>query len=159
MALITRGANELALRFDKFPTVAHKKLEERMGKVVEALRARAQAAAPKKTGKLASEITGRVFADQPDRIAGYVTVFAGNDAKEYPKAATLEYGTDKPRRAFERANGGILARLGASKRRVTARVSKPVHIRAFKYLRGSIESMRPEIEAELAAGLAEATKE
>src|SRR5258708_1301555 len=162
MALITRGDHELALRFERFPTAAHAKLEGRMNKLVDRLQARAEAVAPQgKTGRLKSEIKGRGFADSPTRIAGYVEVYApGDPKKEYPKAATLEYGTDKPREIAERAaHGGLLARLRRSQQRLASRVSKPVHIRAFRYLRGSIEDLRPEAEAELAAGLAEAAQE
>jgi hypothetical protein len=159
MSVITRGDRELGLRFEKFPTQAHAKLEEHMRKLVDALQARVEAAAPRgKTGRLKTEIKGRVFADSPSRVAGYVEVYAPGVPGEYAKAATLEYGTDKPRRVFERT-GGLLARVGAGRRRIVARVSKPVHIRAFRYLRGSIEGMRPEVEAELALALAEAAGE
>jgi hypothetical protein len=161
MPVITRGDKELALRFEQFPRVAHAKLAERMQNIVDGLQARARAAAPHKTGKLQSEITGRVFSDMPDRVAGYVTVFTpdpGPPGNEYAKAATLEYGTDKPRRVMGAAR--FSARLGRfAQRRLVARVSKPAHISAFRYLRGPLEDMREEIDAELAAAIAEATQE
>jgi hypothetical protein len=156
MSVVTRGDNELKLLFDKFPRAAHDRLAERMNLLVEQLRERAQAAAPNRTGKLRREITGRVYADQADRIAGYVSIYAPGDNKEYPKAATLEYGTDKPRRALEQRFSARLGRI--SKRRIIARVSKAVHIRAFRYLRGSLDGLRPEIESAFAEALAAATE-
>ncbi len=160
MSVITRGDKELTLRFDQFPAHAHAKLEARMHKIVDELTARAQAAAPKRTGRLKTEIKGRVFADSPTRIAGYVEVYApGVPGNEYAKAATLEYGSDKPRKIAERASGGVLARFHRNHERIAAKASRPVHIREYRYQRGSIEELRPEVEAELAAGLAEATQE
>lgn len=160
MGVITRGDRELGLRFEKFPTQAHAKLEQRMHKLIDSLQARAEAAAPRgKTGRLKTEIKGRVFADSPARVAGYVEVYAPGVPGEYPKAATLEYGTDKPRKIADRARGGILGRLSRPQRKIAARVTKPVHITAMRYLRGPFEAMRGEVETELAAALAEAAQE
>jgi hypothetical protein len=158
MPVVTRGEREVSLRFDTFPGRARKKIEERIGALTARLESRVEAAAPFRTGKLRGEITERDFADNPDRVAGYVSVFAGSDSNEYAKAATLEYGTSKPRRAFQRASG-IIDRLGLSKRRIVAKLSKPVRIDAFEYLRRPLEAMRPEIETELNEALAEAAAE
>lgn len=154
----TRGERELALRFDTLPARVHKKLEQRITALTDALQARIEAAAPYKTGKLRSEVTGRVYAGQSDRVAGYVSIYSPGDSKEYPKAATLEYGTDKPRRSFERATK-IDALFGRSRRRILSKVSRPVHIAAFAYLRGPFDSMRPEIQAALEEAIAEAAAE
>jgi hypothetical protein len=158
ITLTTRGERELALRFEKFPAAAHKKLEARINALVERLTERAQEAAPELTGRLRTEIKGRVYADNPERVAGYVQVVAPGVAGEYAKAATLEFGSDKARRIAERG-GGIFARLTGGHRRLTARFSKPVQIRAYRYLRGPLEEIRPEVEAELAAALNEAAGE
>jgi hypothetical protein len=160
VSVVTRGDRELALRFDKFPTVAHQKLEERMGKIVAAMKAQVQAAAPHKTGKLRSEITGRVFADQPDRVAGYVEVYAPDSSpahNEYAKAATLEYGTDLARRIKD--HGGIFRKLNRGQKRIESHLTKAVHIRGFSYLRGSVVGLRGYVETELSEALAEATQE
>src|SRR4029077_5776429 len=94
-------------------------------------------------------------------VAGYVQIRGGageGNFNPYAKAATLEYGTDKARRVAERASQGLLARVGGGKKRLVARANaKAVHIKAFRYLRDPLEEMRPEIEAELAAALAELT--
>lgn len=153
----TRGGRELALRFDAFPTRAHQKIEERIRSLVDTLEQRIEAAAPYKTGKLRSEITPKTYGEQPDRVAGYVSVFAPGAPGEYPKAATLEYGSNKVRRVFQRAN--ILQRLGGSQRRIVARVTKPARIQAFAYLRNPFEAMRPEIVTSLNEAIAEVVAE
>jgi hypothetical protein len=156
--IVTRGERELALRFDTFPQRARQKLVDRMTGLVDTLRARVESAAPRKTGRLRSEIQGTVYADNPNRVAGYVQVVAGGDSNEYAKAAALEYGTDKPRRALERTTS-LAVRLGRPRRRLLDRISKPANIDAFRYLRGPIEAMRGEVEAELSAALDEAARE
>jgi hypothetical protein len=152
MAVITRGEREVSDRFETFPAWARERLEGRIRKIVDTLQARSEAAAPLgKTGKLRSEVRKRVFADQPTRIAGYVDIFAGSDAAQYPKAATLEYGTNRPRKIFERAANGalVLGHRGRKTFRIVRRLTKPVHIRAFRYLRQPLQDMRAEIEAQL----------
>jgi hypothetical protein len=154
-----KGFTELAARFEVIPQRAHDKMVERMQGLVDRLQARARAAAPLgKTGKLRASITGRVYSDTGSRIAGYVSIYAPDDPKkEYPKAATWEYGTSKPRKMREEHFSAKLGRM--SKRRLVARITKPVTIVARRYLRGTLEDMRPEIEAELAAALAESVEE
>ena len=155
MAVTITGERELALKFDRFPAEAHDALEQRITSIIESLQARIEGVTPHKTGKLRSEIRSRIYSS-PKRIAGYVSVYAPGDANEYPKAATLEYGSDKPRRAFEKR--AELA-LGRSKRRIVSRMSKPVHIVARRYLRGPLADMASEIQAQLEAALAEAAAE
>ena len=150
-----KGFTELAQRFEVMTPKIHDKLVKRMQVLVDRLQARARAAAPLgKTGNLRANITGAVYADEPTRIAGYVTILdrSGNPKKEYPKAATLEYGSSKVRRIMADLRPG-------AKRRILARVTKPVTIVARRYLRGSLEGMQAEAEAEMAAGLAEAVQE
>jgi hypothetical protein len=158
VTVITRGDREISLRFDNFPTRAKQKIEERITLLTEQLKARVQAAAPRRTGALQSEITARIYSNKADRVAGYVSVFAPGQPSEYPKAATLEYGSSKPRRTFEKTSG-IAARLGLAQRRIAGRISKPVQIEAFAYLRRPLEQMKPEIELGLNEALAEATAE
>ncbi len=147
--VVIKGARAIELRFGEFPAKAHQMIEQRITALTDVLQARIEAAAPVKTGRLRSEIKGRIYADQANRVAGYVSVYSPEGgSNEYAKAATLEYGTNKPRRAFSRLNK-IEALLGQSKRRIIGKMSKPVHIQAFAYLRGPLEQMRPEIEAAL----------
>lgn len=147
MTLITRGDRELAQRFDEFPSLARAKLTAKITSLIQILQSRIQAATPYKSGRLRSEIAGRVYADQPTRIAGYVGVRA-QIATEYAKAATLEYGSDAVRK-----------RVSEARNRLIERVSKPVHIKEYAYLRGPFAAMRDEIEADVAEALKEAAQE
>jgi hypothetical protein len=157
MGVITRGDRELGLRFDVFPDQARKKLEERIRGLTEQLDERVAAAAPVRTGKLRTEIASRTFSGQ-QRVAGYVSVYAPGVPTEYPKAATLEYGSNKVRRVRERLS--FLGRLGGVKARLVKRAAgKPAHIAAFRYLRGPFEGMRAEIEAALDEAIAETVAE
>lgn len=157
-AAVITGERELSLKFDTFPSRARQALEARITALTDALQARIEATAPVKTGKLRSEIADRVYADNPNRIAGRVSVYAPGAAGEYAKAATLEYGSNKPRRIFKRG-GGIAARVARGNRRIVERMSKPARIQAFRYLRNPLEEMRPEIEAELLQALSEVVDE
>lgn len=146
-SVIVRGERELALRFDRFPIELHKQLAERIEALTDLLEGRVETETPVRTGRLRSEIRERVFIDQPERVAGYVSVYAPGKPTEYPKAATLEYGTDKPRRIFARALSG--------RSKVVSRMTRPVHITARRYLRDPIEDIRPEAEAAFAEVLAQ----
>lgn len=157
MAVVTRGEREVSARFDTFPGRARKKLESRIAALTAQLQARVIAAAPRLTGALRSEITERDFSDSPNRIAGYVSVYAPGIKDAYAKAATLEYGTNKPRRIPD--HGGIFHRLGKGQKRIESRLTKPARIEAFRYLRGPLEEMKPEIELALNEALAETAAE
>jgi len=158
MAVITKGDRKLSLQFDTFPERARQKLKNRIESLVATLEGRSEQAAPYRTGALRSEIRSRTFADQPNRVAGYVSVYAPGNPKEYPKAATLEYGSNKVRRILERGTS-LMDRLGRPKRRVIGHASKAAHIEAYMFLRKPLEEMRPEIEASLNEALAEVTAE
>lgn len=147
VTITTRGDRELTLRFESFPSHLHDKLLARIGGLTEQLQARVVAATPHLTGTLQSEETERVFGDSPERVAGYVGVYAPSDpAKEYPKAATLEYGTNKPRRAFQK-RAGLMAALLGPRLRIIGKLSKAVHIEPVRYLRDSLDEMQPEVIA------------
>jgi hypothetical protein len=158
MGVVTRGDREISLRFDTFPARAHDKLKERITELTTELEERVRAAAPVRTGRLRSEIKSQVYAsDSADRVAGYVSVSAGGNSKEYAKAATLEYGSNKPRKLTDR--GSRIMALFSRSRRFERRLSKTPHIEAFRYLRGPLDEMRPEIEAGLEEALAETASE
>lgn len=147
VTVTTQGDKELAIRFEKFPTELHAALFARIQVLTATLEARVQAATPHLSGTLQSEETERTFGDVATRVAGYVGVYAPNDpTKEYPKAATLEYGTDRPRRAFKKGFG-LRAGLTAHRKLIVGKLSKPVHIEAKRFLRASLESMRSDILA------------
>lgn len=155
--VVTRGAREISLRFEAFPRKVHDKLQERIGELTAQLQAMVEAAAPKLTGLLRSEVTERTYGDAPERIAGYVQVYAPGVPGEYAKAATLEYGTNKPRRIPD-ANG-VLHRFGKGQKAIQSRLTKPVHTEAFRYLRGPLEEMTPQVRASLEEAIAEVEAE
>lgn len=149
------GDREVALRLQRFPAELHQRLVTQVRALTDDLYGRVLGTEPFKTGKLKSETVAREFSDQPERVAGYVSIYAPGNASEYAKAATLEYGSDKPRKVPDRAHG-IAMRLNGSHRRILARISKPVHIEARRYLRGPLAAMRGTVEAQLEAAIAEA---
>jgi len=158
VTVTVRGDRELALLFDQFPERMRGKLRERITALVSQLEGEIEAVTPVKTGRLRSEITERIYSDDPSRVAGYVSVYAASVTGEYAKAATLEYGTNKARRLTERRS--LIARaFGRGRRRIVASMSKPVHIAARRYLRGPFETMEPEIRAALEEAMAEAVAE
>lgn len=145
VTVTTHGDRELALRFESFPHALHDQLLARISGLTAQLLARVVSATPHLTGDLQGEETERIFGDSPERVAGYVGVYApGDPAKEYPKAATLEYGTNKPRRAFQR-RAGLMAALLGPRLRVIGKLSKVVHIEPVRYLRDSLDEMEPEV--------------
>lgn len=147
-AVIARGDRELSLRFETFPERAAARLEVRIAELIARLEARAEQVVPVGKGLLRSEIRGRTYKGEQGRIAGYVSVYApSNPKREYAKAATLEYGSNKARRLNARATRG--------NRAVQARLSQPVSIRAYRFLRGPFEEMSQEIRDELEAALNE----
>ena len=153
------GEREVALRLERFPAELHTRLVQAVRELTDELYARIIDTEPFKTGKLKSETLEREFSDNPDRIAGYVSIYAPGDPDEYAKAATLEYGTDKPRKVPDRAHG-FLMRLNGSHRRIAARLSsQPVHIEARRYLRGPLAAMRSAVEARLEQAIAAAVGE
>lgn len=153
VTVTTRGARELALRFEEFPPQLQDALKTRIGEIVKALDEAVSVAAVDKfahpTGKLASEVTSRLFGNEQGRIAGYVSIYAGGDKNEYAKAATLEYGSNRPRKVAARAGSGAMMRITGSSRRVYARLSGALNIKAYRYLRDPLDASRPEIVAAL----------
>lgn len=150
MAVVTRGDKEISLRFDQFPQQFKEALKSEIDELVAEALALSQKAAPRKTGKLRGELKGRTFIGET-RVAGYVSVYAGGDSNEYIKAATLEYGSKKPRRIFKKDVYTITKR--GKKRRAVDRFTRPAVIREFRYLRGPLADMQPEIKRRLQAVL------
>jgi hypothetical protein len=157
VTVTTSGALSVETRLDQFPKRLHDKLRDKFIPLTRQIQARAQSRAPygvspyRKGPHLRSEVESRVFADRPDRVAGYVEIWAPGQPKEYPKAATMEYGTHKARKIRERIAG--------SKRRIVKRVSRVVDIPAFQYLRGGLADMKSQVEATINETIGEAVTE
>lgn len=157
MSVTTRGDREISTRFDRFPSHLHDKLAERIRSLTAELQVRIIAATPKKTGLLQSEIKLSSYEDSETRVAGYVSVYAGDKSSEYAKAATLEYGSDKARKLKDK--GSRILALFSRRNRIERRMSKAPHIEAFEYLRRPFEEMQPEIQAALEEVVAETAAE
>lgn len=157
MGAIITGERELALRFDEFPVEVRDRLEARMTDLVESLKSRVQGTrpvTPGKSHKLRDEIAGRVYSSD-HRVAGYVSIYAPGESEAYAKAAALEYGSNKPRRQFQR-QGRLAARFVSSRRRIVSKLSKPVHLEAYRYLRGPFTDTENEFREVCEEVLAEA---
>lgn len=153
MTVITRGEREISDRFESFPVFAQQKLTERIGALTEQLWEGVESAVPHRTGRLASEIASRLYS-KPQRIAGYVSVYAPGASGEYPKAGALEYGwwaAPHP--------SGVMMRLAGSNRRAKARIAGATRVAARRYLRGPLAAMRPEVVVALDEVMAEAIAE
>lgn len=160
MTVTITGDRTLALKFDQFPDQARAALEVRITQFIDRIAAASEQhepVSPGKTGRLRSEIKARVYTSK-DRIAGYVSIYAPGMPGEYAKAAALEYGSDKPRHVFQRASR-MTSMLTNSRRRMVMRVSKPVHLKAYRYLRGPFDDMLNELNAALAQALEDAVAE
>lgn len=161
LTITESGAREISKRLEEFPDELHQKLVVRIRGVVEQLYARVLQVVPHRTGRLSGEIVERMFTDAKYRVAGYVSVYTDDPGpsphNEFAKAATLEYGTDRPRAI--KSEHGVMTRLRGSSRRMKARMSKPAEIEARRYLRGPLDQMRPEIMALIEQAIAEAVAE
>jgi len=164
MPVVITGDKSLSNRFGGFPKQAHDELMKAIRAMSVELQARIIAARPVTPGTqiahphLRDEITAQAFGDNPSRVASYDSVFAGADGNEYAKAGTLEYGSNKARRIFDK-RGKIMTALFGKNRKIASRKTKVAHITAYRYLRDTFAAMRPEIEAALNEALAEAILE
>lgn len=153
MTVITRvtGGREIASRLDALPRRLRKRLKVRITELTEQLKVEVVAAAPVRTGRLRSQITSRIYADDNRRVAGYVSVYAPGVKDAYVKAGALEYG----RHAYPGTSRLILG----NNRRMKARLSKGNRIGAFRYLRGPLAEMRDVALAAIEQTVAEVTAE
>lgn len=154
MSVITRGMREISQRLEDFPPFLQEKLTERIGVLTEQLWEGVESVVPHRTGKLAGEIASRLYS-QPQRIAGYVSVYAPGRPNEYPKAGALEYGWW----AAPHPTSGVMSRLLGNNRRAKARTAGATHVAAARYLRGPLAAMKPEAVAALDEAVAEAIAE
>ncbi|MGC8518469.1 MAG: hypothetical protein ACP5P4_08055 [Steroidobacteraceae bacterium] len=153
---------ELVAKFSSIPARTRRILRRRISSFVQALDQNVRAAIPMRKSPrwpssipaLTQFIVGRVYSDNPNRVAGYVSVYAPGSPKEYPKAATLEYGSDRPR-AVQDLSRGVWRRIRGSSRRIKARMGRPAHIRAYRFLRGPFSDMETQAVLVLEEGLAE----
>jgi hypothetical protein len=85
VGVFIEGALKLEQQFDRFPRAAHANILARFHQFMPRLAALVRSQVPRKTGKLASEVTESVK-DSPDRISGRVGFSA-----DFAKAGAIEY--------------------------------------------------------------------
>lgn len=146
-AVIT-GDRDVELLLDALPHDIHEALKERISGITADLYARVEGAVPRKTGKLASEISSSVR-DSEDRITGTVSVSA-----EFAKAAALEYGSHRTVTVSPHAErlGHVWGRL-ASLIVEVPEFSRRTNIDPHRFLRGPKAEMEAEIAADLQAAV------
>jgi hypothetical protein len=143
---------KVALRFDEFPAEAHANLKAAITQVTERLRDMVEGAAPKRTGKLASEIEMSVK-DYPDRISGIVSV-RGDTQNENAKAGAEEYGAHGVAHVKEHPSRrtDLSSKISAPSRGMVKAYNRRVNITARNYLRDPLH----EIEGDALAAMHEA---
>lgn len=154
---ITTSRNA-TLRFEEFPVQARDKLKNVIADATNRLQAMARADAPKRTGRLASEIVAHVNEYQT-AIVGVVSI-AGKSSNDFAKAAALEYG----------AHGS--AQVKAHQAKLDHYFSKPMdtidvavsghtrklNIKQHDYLRGSESRIAAEALSDMRAAIDEVTR-
>lgn len=156
MTVIIRGEREISQRFEQFPQELRQALKTRIEALIQELWTRVESVVPHRTGRLASEITSKVYDDSPTRIAGYVSVYAPDDPRrEMPKAGALEYGSSKARKIHDKSGRMETLRNG-KRRKIVVGMTKPAHLAARRYLRGPLAEMEPMIRAALEEAVAAA---
>lgn len=154
--IIVEGDRKVALMFDKFPASMHDRLKAVIVTDVAELAAAVRSAVPKKTGKLASEVVSGVR-DAKGAITGTVTF-----AAEFAKAGALEYGgTGKPFKvAPHRMTLDHVFATQISPEQVLVQAhTRSIHFAARRFLRGSIEARKAQIESDLLGAVDQVAKE
>ncbi len=152
---VDTDANRVIARFDQFPMRLQQALVARLRPVEQRLLSRVQAATPRRTGKLVSEI--RAFLDTgPDWVRVRVRVVIDKNAGrsrrgnyDAGKAAALEYGARNTAQvmAFRRMRGESVK---AYQRRV--------NIAAVRFLHGPFDDTKREAEDAITKAVADAIK-
>lgn len=150
------GDRELALRFERFPAALHAKLLQRISGLTSDLEALVESQVPRRTGKLAGEITARIR-DSDASISGIVTLTG-----DYAKAAALEYGAHGI--ANVSAHAARLTHLWGRATGAPLTVEVPTHTRhvnisAHRFLRGPEAQMIEQVRAELQSAVDETLSE
>jgi hypothetical protein len=149
----------VALKFDRFPQQAHDQLLKAITGSTDRLRSLVDAAVPKRTGRLESEITDRVV-DAPNHITGYVGV-TGGAANDFAKAAALEYGAHGTAHLREHAArlGHLWSKLIDPMKVIVSAHDRRLNITAHDFLRGPLRQIQESAVVEMKDALAEAANE
>ncbi len=133
------GDRQVALRFDKFPESARVNLRAAIDASTQDLWQAVQAAAPRKTGKLAASIQKRVT-ESKNKITGIVNV-----AGDFGKAGALEYGSH---RTITMKLSHVFGHLVP-----TLEVKRTLNIEEHNFLRGPEKDMAPAAFEKMEAAL------
>lgn len=153
------GARRAVLRFEQFPAKAHDRLLATLESLKDRLVAAVRAEEPKHTGRLEEETGGRVY-DHGSRIAAVVGVRAYTKSDAL-KAAALEYGSHKALtvRAHQARLSHLFSRAIAPITVTVSDHSRTPDIAPHRFLRGPLEAMRADAQAEMEAAVAAAAEE
>lgn len=160
ISVVITGDRAVQEKFDRFPQEAHQRLHATIEQFTERLVGRVRAAAPKRTGRLESEIR-ELVSDKPERIVGLVYI-RGQERSDYAKAGALEYGahsTAKVSAHAMRLDHVFATALQAPLTVSVEAYSRQMNIAEHRFLRGSIDSMKGEIERALRAAVGETVEQ
>lgn len=145
------GDRETRIRLEQFPDGVYDRLVIAMEGIEQRLEVAVLAAEPKRTGALRAITAGRVYHDNPNRVAAVVGIRADN-AEDAKKAAALEYGS--------RGTSIDVAAHQASLAHIWSRAVSPLtvnvgphsrvpNITAQRFLRGPMDMTRAQAFADL----------
>lgn len=152
MFVIAADPRKVTLRLQEFESGLRARLRDRIASLTEQLEARVVSGEPERTGRL-KRSTAERLTEKPQKITGSVRITA-----DFAKAAAQEYGAhgDTDVRAHEMRLDHVFARLISPMTVVVAAHARHVDIAERRFLRGGLDGMRGEIEADLAAAVAAA---
>jgi hypothetical protein len=155
------GDNRVALRFDRFPEMAHDGLVEKIEQLTESLEGAVEAAMPHgKTGRLEAQLKSGVEEGR-NRIRGWVSL-AGASANDVRKAAALEYGSRGapfPVRGYLRTLDQVFGRMTAPFDQVVAAYRRAGGLAELDFLHGPLGAGAQSALAELNAVVEAAIQE
>lgn len=155
------GALRVALRFDRFPELAHDGLRAKIESLTGDLAGAVDAAIPRgKTGRLAAQLHSGVD-DSPNRVRGWVSL-SGGDAAIIKQAAALEYGSRGSRfkvKSYTRTLDHAFGRMTAPFDQIVAAYSRTGGLEAEDFLRGPLRDRASGALAEMNAVVEQAIKD
>ena len=154
------GMRRVEVHFDEFPTQVHGDLKDTIETYTDILYARIEAATPSRTGELRSQERARVFADNPNRVAGYIDIDAEKGSGAFAKAAALEYGAHNSAKVSAHAmrlDHYWSNRLAAPTTVMVGAYTRTANIVAHRFMRDPTAEMQPQITAALHAAVEKAT--
>jgi hypothetical protein len=132
------GANRVALRFERFPTLAHDGLARYIAGITDETAAGVLALVPKgKTGKLAGQVQHGLD-DSNDRVRGWISLSV-DDANAVEKAAALEFGSRSAKfqvKAYSRTLDQVFGHIAAPFQQAVAAYQRAGTLPKLDFLHG-----------------------